>query len=89
MPDFRKTKLSMIRHSKEAIPITDEVTHYKDIRRQKGQTGAQEVINEIYEMKLFQLLNESAKGLSGGRGRRAAERREVKKQAIIASALAK
>lgn len=88
MPDFRKTKLSMIRHSKEAIPITDEVTHYKDIRRQKGQTGAQEVINEIYEMKLFQLLNESAKGLSGGRGRRAAERREVKKQAIIASALA-
>ena len=87
MPDFRKTKLSMIRHSKEAMPITDEVTHYKDIRRQKGQTGAQEVINEIYEMKLFQLLNESAKGLSGGRGRRAAERREINKQAIIASAL--
>ena len=29
-------------------------------------------INEIYEMKLFQLLNESAKGLKGGRGRRLA-----------------
>ena len=88
MPDFRKTKLSMMRHSKEAMPITDEATTYKEIRRQKGQAGAQEVINEIYEMKLFQLLNESAKGLAGGRGRRAAERREVEKQAIIASALA-
>ena len=28
-------------------------------------------------MKLFQLLNESAKNMEGGRGRRANERREI------------
>ena len=47
------------------------------MRRQKGQALAQDSINEIYEMKLFQLLNESAKNMEGGRGRRASERREI------------
>ena len=45
------------------------------------------MINEIYEMNLYKLLNESAKGLTGARGRRHAEDRELQQKKIIAKAL--
>ena len=38
-------------------------------------------------MKLFQLLNESAKGMAGGRGRRASERCEIEKNKILVNGL--
>ena len=40
-------------------------------------------------MKLFQLLNESAKGMAGGRGRRASERCEIEKNKILVNGLKK
>ena len=49
--------------------------------------SAKESINGIYEEKLFKLLNESANGLAGERGRRAAEKRKIERQHIIARAL--
>jgi len=36
---------------------------------------------------LYQMLNNSAKGLSGARGRRMAERSDIQKQLIITKAL--
>lgn len=79
MPDYRQNKHSALRDSKGTQPIFEKSGNTKSVRRMKGQAGAQDVINEIYEMKLFQLLNESSKGATGGRGRRAAERREIEK----------
>ena len=57
----------MLREVKEALHLKKDVTNAQDFRRQKGHASAQDSINEIYEMKLFQLLNESAKGMAGGR----------------------
>ena len=45
----------------------------EDYRRAKGRNDAQQTIAEIYDTKLFQMLNESAKGLTGSRGHRIAE----------------
>lgn len=67
--------------------IRKQTNDIKEYRHDKGRTEAKEMINEIYDTRLFQLLNESAKGLTGARGRRMAENREVEQQRIIARAL--
>ena len=58
-----------------------------DYRREKGRTEAQSTINEIYDQKLYKMLNESALGLTGSRGRRIAQNNFNKKQQIIAKVL--
>jgi len=89
MPDYCQSKLNSMRTAvnKEAQLIRTEVIDIKEYRHGKGRTEAKELINEIYDTRLFQLLNESAKGLTGARGRRMAENREVEQQRIIAKAL--
>ena len=71
-----------MRDAKGAQPILDKQKNSKgnkSVRRMKGHASAQDIINEIYEMKLFQLLNESSKGTAGNHLHRATERREAEK----------
>ena len=89
MPDYCQSKLNSMRTAvnREVRLIRTQIIDIKEYRHNKGRTEAKESINEIYDTRLFQLLNESAKGLTGARGRRIAENREVEQQRIIAKAL--
>lgn len=68
-------------------PISLTAASLKESRSTRGRAQANELINEIYNTKLFLLLNESAKGLIGSRARRMVEKNELEQQKIIAKAL--
>ena len=89
MPDYCQSKLNYVHKDSrlEIQPVRTEAIDIKQYRTNKGRSDAKELINQIYDTRLFQLLNESAKGLTGARGRRMAENRAVEKQKIIAKAL--
>lgn len=89
MPDYCNSKLNNIykEPKQEARPIRTEAIDIKQYRTNKGRSDAKELIDQIYDTRLFQLLNESAKGLTGAHGRRMAENRAVQQQRIIAKAL--
>ena len=50
-----------------------------DDRKEKGRSQAKDASNQIYDTRMFSMLNESAQGLTGARGRRIAERDEIDK----------
>ena len=79
MPDYRKSKLVSMRKRNDqegrqvrSIPSGNVAEQNEEHRRAKGRNDAQQTITEIYDTKLFQMLNESAKGLAGSRGHRIA-----------------
>ena len=94
MPDYRKSKLVSMRKRNDqegmqvrSIPSGNVAEQNEEHRRAKGRNDAQQTITEIYDTKLFQMLNESAKGLAGSRGHRIAENNLMEKQKIVVKAL--
>ena len=73
MPDFSNS----VKRSRRTGTLTAVKTN--DISRDKGKLEAKDVINDIYDTRMFKVLKDSAQGLTGARGRRIFERDEIEK----------
>ena len=89
MPDYRQSNLISMRkrEGRNLAEIRATSISLKEQRRIKGKLDAREAINDIYNVKLFQMLNNTAKGVAGARGRRKADIAERDKNLVVARAL--
>ena len=74
-------------HTPTNSSFEQDTIKVKEFLRKKGRIQAHASINEIYDMKLLNLLNETAHGLSGVRGRSLTKGTENFKQRMIARKL--